>query len=135
MKTSYKCIANIFSKNNNQSKIIDMRQDRSLLVITHLSQLLDLITGFGGFIVPLILWLTQRDKVLAMDGHGKSIMNFQISMFIYAVICVPLILLFGLGILGLLVIGILCLVFPIINAIKANNGEPPYYPLSLMIIK
>ncbi|MFD2561206.1 DUF4870 domain-containing protein [Aquimarina rubra] len=112
-----------------------MRQDRSLLVITHLSQLLDLVTGFGGFIVPLILWLTQREQVLAMDNHGKSIMNFQISMFIYAIVCIPLILLFGLGILGLIVIGILCLVFPIINAIKASNGEEPSYPLSMEIIK
>ncbi|WP_299256244.1 DUF4870 domain-containing protein [uncultured Aquimarina sp.] len=112
-----------------------MRKDRSLLVITHLSQLLDLVTGFGGFIVPLILWLTQREQVLAMDNHGKSIMNFQISMFIYAVVCVPLILLFGVGILGLIIIGILCLVFPIINAIKASNGEEPSYPLSMEIIK
>lgn len=112
-----------------------MRQDRSLLVITHLSQLLDLVTGFGGFIVPLILWLTQREQVIKMDNHGKSIMNFQISMFIYAIICIPLILLFGLGILGLVLIGILCIVFPIINAIKASNGEEPSYPLSIEIIK
>ncbi len=112
-----------------------MRKDRSLLVITHLSQLLDIITGFGGFIVPLILWLTQRERVLAMDEHGKSIMNFQMSMFIYAMICIPLILLFGLGILGLIIIAILCFVFPILNAIKASNGEHPSYPLSLQIIK
>ncbi len=112
-----------------------MRKDRSLLVITHLSPLLDIITGFGGFIVPLILWLTQRERVLAMDEHGKSIMNFQMSMFIYAMICIPLILLFGLGILGLIIIAILCFVFPILNAIKASNGEHPSYPLSLQIIK
>ncbi|AXT58997.1 DUF4870 domain-containing protein [Aquimarina sp. AD10] len=112
-----------------------MRQDKSVLVITHLSQLLDIVTGFGGFIVPLLLWLTQREKVLAMDEHGKSIMNFQISMFIYAIVCVPLILLFGVGILGLMLIALLCFVFPILNAIKASNGEPPSYPLSLQIIK
>ncbi len=112
-----------------------MRQDKSVLVITHLSQLLDLVTGFGGFIVPLLLWLTQREKVLAMDEHGKSIMNFQISMFIYAIVCVPLILLFGVGILGLMLIALLCFVFPILNAIKASNGEPPSYPLSIQIIK
>ncbi len=112
-----------------------MKQDRSVLVITHLSQLLDLITGFGGFVVPLILWLTQRERVMAMDEHGKSIMNFQISMFIYAIICIPLTLLFGLGALGLAAIAILCFVFPIINAIKANNGERPSYPLSMHFIK
>ncbi len=112
-----------------------MKQDKSLLVITHLSQLLDLITGFGGFIVPLILWLTQRERVMAMDKNGKSIMNFQISMFIYAIICIPLILLFGLGVLGLIIIAILCFVYPIINAIRVNNGEEPFYPLSMQIIK
>lgn len=112
-----------------------LREDRSLLVIAHLSQLLDLITVVGGFIVPLILWLTQRDKVYAMDAHGKSIINFQISMFIYAIICIPLILLVGLGILGLIGIGLLTLIFPIINAIKASNGESPYYPLNIQFIK
>jgi len=116
-------------------KMIIMRQDRQVLVITHLSQLLDLITGFGGFLVPLILWLTQRERVYEMDEHGKSIMNFQISMFIYAIICIPLTLLFGLGLLGLVAIAILCFVFPILNAIRANNGEKPFYPISLEIIK
>ncbi len=112
-----------------------MREDKSVIVVTHLSQLLDLITGFGGFLVPLILWLTQRERVMAMDEHGKSIMNFQISMFIYALICAPLILLFGLGLLGLAVIAILCFVFPIVNAIRASNNERPSYPLSMRIIK
>ncbi|HEA31339.1 MAG TPA: DUF4870 domain-containing protein [Leeuwenhoekiella sp.] len=110
-------------------------EDRSLLAVTHLSQLLDLITGIGGFIVPLVLWLTQKEKVMHMDSHGKSIINFQISLFIYALVCIPLMLFFGLGILGLIIIGILGLVFPIINAIKANNGEVPYYPFSIEIIK
>ncbi len=112
-----------------------MREDRQTLMLTHLSQLLDLVTGFGGFIVPLIIWLTNKDKIYEMDEHGKSIINFQISMLLYAFICIPLILLVGLGILGLIAIGILCLVFPIINAIKANKGEPINYPLSIQFIK
>jgi uncharacterized Tic20 family protein len=112
-----------------------MREDRQTLMLTHLSQLLDLITGFGGLIVPLILWLANKDKIYDMDEHGKSIVNFQLSMFIYAIICIPLIFLLGLGIIGLIGIGILCLVFPIINALKANNGELPHYPFSIQIIK
>ncbi len=112
-----------------------MRRDKSLLVIAHLSQLLDVVTGFGGFIVPLVLWLTQKDKVLEMDDHGKSIINFRISMFIYFIVCIPLILLFGLGLLGMLLLGVLYLVFPIINAIRASNEEAPLYPLSIQILK
>jgi len=112
-----------------------MREDRQTLMLTHLSQLLDLVTGFGGFIVPLIIWITNKDKIYDMDEHGRSILNFQLSMLVYAIICIPLILLIGLGILGLIAIGILCLVFPIINAIKANNGELPHYPFSIEFIK
>ncbi|QYA26187.1 DUF4870 domain-containing protein [Gramella sp. MT6] len=112
-----------------------MREDKQMLVMTHLSQLLDLVTGIGGFIVPLILWLTQKDKVAGMDMHGKMILNFQISLFIYSIICIPLILLFGLGFLGLIIIGLIALILPIINALKVSNGEMPYYPLTIEFLK
>ena len=112
-----------------------LRDDKQLLVITHISQLLNLITGFGGLIVPLIIWLTQKDKVLGMDQQGREIINFQISLFIYSIVCIPLILLFGLGILLLIVVGLIMLIFPIINAIKVSNGEVPNYPFTLNILK
>ena len=111
-----------------------MRQDNQLLVLTHLSQLLNFITGCGGLIVPLILWVTQKDKVYQMDAQGKSIVNFQLSILIYSLICIPLVFLLGLGIVLLILIGIISLVVPIVNAIKASNGENPTYPLSLNII-
>jgi len=117
----------------NQYKTI-MRQDNQLIVVTHLAQLISLVTGFGSLIVPLILWATQKEKVYQMDAHGKNIINFQLSLIVYCLICVPLILLFGLGLLGLIVLGILSIVYPIINAIKASNGETPKYPLSLNFI-
>ena len=109
------------------------RKDNQLLVFTHLSQLLDFVTGFGGFIVPLILWLVNREDVHAMDQHGKAIMNFQISIFIYALICIPLIFLFGIGIIGLILVGVVSLVFPIVNAVRASNGQAPNYPFSIPI--
>lgn len=112
-----------------------MKEDKQLLVLTHLSQLLDFVTGIGGFIVPLVLWLVKRDEVRNMDEHGKAILNFRISMFIYILICIPLVLLLGLGVLGLMAIGIFYLIFPIINAIKASNNEAPNYPFSFQIIK
>ncbi|WP_345276722.1 DUF4870 domain-containing protein [Litoribaculum gwangyangense] len=111
-----------------------MRQDNQLLVITHLSQLITLITGFGSLILPLILWLTQKDKVYQMDEHGKNIVNFQLSLIVYCLLCIPLILFFGLGILGFIILGIISVIFPIINAIKASRGENPTYPLSLNFI-
>lgn len=111
-----------------------MREDRTLIIITHLSQLITLVTGFGSLIIPLILWLTQKEKVYQMDSHGKNIINFQLSLIVYCIICVPLILLFGLGLLGLAVLGLIAIVFPVINAIKASNGETPKYPLSFNFV-
>jgi len=111
-----------------------MRQDRQLIVLTHLSQLITLVIGFGSLILPLILWSSNKERVYKMDEHGKNILNFQISLLIYSIICIPLILFLGLGILGLIALGNISIVFPIINAIKASNGETPKYPLSLSFI-
>ena len=111
-----------------------MRQDNQLIVITHLSQLITLVTGFGSLLLPLILWLTQKEKVYQMDTHGKNIINFQLSLIVYCLICIPLILLFGLGLLGFIVLGIISVIFPIVNAIRASRGETPKYPLSLNFI-
>ncbi|MEM5564991.1 DUF4870 domain-containing protein [Psychroserpens sp. AS72] len=110
-----------------------MRQDNQLLVLTHLSQLLTFITGFGGLIVPLIIWATQKENVYNMDQQGKNIVNFQLSMIVYSIICIPLVFVI-VGIFGLLALCLLSFIFPIMNAIRASNGESPKYPLSLNFI-
>ncbi|MAB49098.1 MAG: tRNA modification GTPase [Flavobacteriaceae bacterium] len=110
------------------------RTDNQLLVITHLAQMLTYITGFGGLIVPLILWATQKDRVDGMDEHGKAIINFQLSMIIYFFLSIILIPVFFIGLIPLMLVCILSFVMPIINAIKASNGELPSYPLSLSFI-
>ena len=109
--------------------------DTQLLMLTHLSQLLTCFTGVGGLIVPLIIWLTQKDKIADMDLHGKSIVNFQLSLIVWAILSIPLILLLGLGVAMLILIGLVSIIFPILNAIKASNGEPPFYRWSFTFIK
>ena len=111
-----------------------LRKDNQLLVITHLSQLLSYVIGFGGLIAPLILWLTQKDKIVDMDEHGKQIVNFQLSLILYIIISIPAILLLGLGILTLIFTGIIGFVMPIINAVKASNGESPSYFMTIRFI-
>lgn len=112
-----------------------MREDKQLLIITHLSQLLGVVTGIGGFVIPLILWLTQKDKVLGMDTHGKMILNFQISMILYSIIAVPLIFLLGLGVAILIVIALILLILPIVNAVKVSNEQIPSYPFSIEFLR
>ncbi|WP_027076148.1 DUF4870 domain-containing protein [Maribacter antarcticus] len=109
----------------NQNSVL--REDQSVLVIAHLTQYLNYITGIGGLLVPLALWLTMKDTVIGMDEHGKSIINFQLSLILYVIIGIPAILLFGLGIILLVFTGILSLIMPLINAVRASNGESPSY--------
>ncbi|HMB63577.1 MAG TPA: DUF4870 domain-containing protein [Eudoraea sp.] len=111
-----------------------MRADRSLLVITHLTQLLHYVIGFGGLITPLIIWLTTKNTVEEMDEHGKSIINFQLSLLLYIVLSIPAILLLGLGILTLIATGILGFVMPVVNAVKASQGESPSYFMTIRFI-
>ena len=111
-----------------------LRKDNTLLAITHVSQLLHYFTGFGGFLVPLIIWLTSKNSVEGMDEHGKSIINLQLSLLLYIILSIPAILLFGLGILTLIGVGIVGFVLPIINAVRASNGEPPSYFLTIRFL-
>lgn len=111
-----------------------LRTNRQLLVLTHLSQLLHYVIGFGGLITPLVIWLTTRDSIEEMNEHGKAIINFQLSLLLYIFLSIPAILLLGLGILTLIGVAVIGFVIPILNAIKAGNGEPPNYILTIRFI-
>lgn len=62
------------------------------------------------------------------------VLNFLISMLIYGLVAFVLtfVLIGILVALGLLVMGV---AYPIIGAIKANNGEFWKYPLILQLVK
>ena len=110
-------------------------EDQSMLTIMHYSQLLNVLTGFGGFLVPFIIWIVKRDEVVDLDAHGKAIINFQASMFLWGLISVPLIFALGLGFLILGVVSILMIVYPIINGLRASEGKPISYPLTINFLK
>ena len=111
-----------------------MKVDKQLISVTHFSQLLSYITGFGGLIVPLIIWSLKKDEIHELDEHGKRIINFQLSLIIYVIISVIFSFIL-IGIIPLIILGILGFIFPIINGIKASNGQQPHYPLSINFIK
>lgn len=83
---------------------------------------------------PLLIWQIKKKDFPSVDQHGKDAVNFQISMSIYAIVswilCFVLI-----GFILLPAVLIADLVFLIIASIKANNGEPYKYPLTITFIK
>jgi len=86
------------------------------------------------FISPLIIWIGKKDEYEFVDEHGKQALNFQITVAIgYAVAALTWLLCVGIFI-GVAV-GICDIIFCIIAAIKANNGERYRYPICIRFIK
>jgi hypothetical protein len=92
-----------------------------------------IIPGIGGVIGSLIVWQIKKDQYPFVDVHGKEALNFQISMLIYGAISFLLIFVIcGAFLLPLVIIA--DIVFTIIAAIKAGQGESYRYPLSIRFV-
>jgi uncharacterized Tic20 family protein len=99
-----------------------------------LGGLLPIVPIIGSIIAPLIIWQIKKDDFPFTDEQGKEAVNFQISILIYAL---------GAGLLCLACIGFVLLpavyvfdlIFLIIAAVKANNGQHYRYPLTIRFIK
>jgi len=107
---------------------------RTWCVACHLSALAGFVLpAFGHVLGPLIVWLIKRGDSPEIDAHGKEALNFQISMLIYnlvaGVLCLVLI-----GFALLAVLHILNVVFVIIAALKASEGQMYRYPLTIRLI-
>ena len=109
-------------------------EQKQMGLFLHLSQFANLILFPIGIILPIVLWQTQKDKMPALDAHGKMVVNWMISSTIYAIVSIVLMLVL-IGFLTILAVGIMGIVFPIIGAIKANNGEFWEYPLTIKFLK
>ncbi len=109
-------------------------EQKQMGLFLHLSQFANLILFPIGIILPIVLWQTQKDKMPALDAHGKMVVNWLISSLIYFVVSLVLTIVL-IGILGLVALGIMSVVFPIIGGIKANNGEFWEYPLTIKFLK
>lgn len=110
------------------------QEERQMGMFLHLSQLASLVVPLLGIVLPIVLWQTQKEKMPALDAHGKMVVNWMISCVIYAVVSVILVFVV-VGILLLIALGVIAVVFPIIGAVKANNGELWKYPLTIPFLK
>ncbi len=107
---------------------------RTWEMLAHLSALAGFIIPLGTFLGPFIIWQIKKNEFPSVEAHAKAALNFQLSCLIYAIVAAILIIVV-IGLFLLMAIGIFSLVCIIMATIKANNGEPWKYPLSLTLIK
>ncbi len=96
---------------------------------------------FFGFLPALLGYLILKDKGPFVRSHTAAALNFQISMTIYVfagtLISIPLMFV-GIGFLTIwlipAVVSVLVLIFSIIAAVKANQGQFYTYPLAIRFV-
>ncbi len=114
------------------------KDQRLWATLAHLSAFTGYVTLIGFVLGPLLVWLLKRDGNPFVDDQAKEALNYQITLFIVAIIAV----LFCITIIGL-VIGVpllwalpfyhvLCM---IVAAVKSNEGVAFRYPLTIRFIK
>lgn len=110
------------------------QQTRQWAMFLHLSQLAGFLIPLAGLVVPIVIWQIKKSELPGIDAHGKIVVNWIISEIIYLLVC--LLLTFVLiGVPLLIAVGALGILFPIIGAIKANNGQVWRYPFSINVLR
>lgn len=94
------------------------------LPLIHLSGLLVLIAP------PIVLWILKRDEVKDIKKHAVDVVNYQLSISLYAL---PLTL-FGVYPI-LILLFIYSQVVIIMNTMKVTAYQPYKYPLSIRFFK
>ena len=110
------------------------KKTRETALFLHLSQFAGYLIPLAGLVVPIIIWQVKKNELPVIDAHGKNVANWMISEIIYGVIFAILSFVL-IGIPLLMILGVLAIVFPIIGAIKGNNGEVWKYPGAIPFFK
>lgn len=123
--------------------------DNTLATLAHLGSL------FGGFILPLVMYLISKDdKRPETRYHAREALNFQLTflaayvpaIFIYMIMVFAqagsggdpsagFFIVLGLFILFVFAATITAIVFGVRGALRANKGERYRYPISIRFVK
>lgn len=100
----------------------------------HLASFAGYLIPFGNILGPFVVWQMKKDTLPLVADQGKEAMNFQITVTLAVLVCIPLFLV-CVGVFMLSLVVILDLVFTILAAIQANKGVAYRYPVALRLIK
>jgi uncharacterized Tic20 family protein len=99
-----------------------------------LGGLIPIVPIIGSVIGPLIVWQIKKEEFGFVADQGKEALNFQISILMYAIVS-GLLCFACVGFVLLPAVYIFDLIFLLIAAVKANDGEHYRYPLTIRFIK
>ncbi|MBU2669750.1 DUF4870 domain-containing protein [Actinoplanes bogorensis] len=110
--------------------------DKTWIQIAHFGGALGAFVGggLGGWIVPLIAMMAKGQQSPAVRAEAVKALNFQIVWSIVGIIgwattCIAI----GFAIFP--IAALIAIIFGVIAGVKATNGEPYNYPMTINLIK
>lgn len=120
-------------------------EDKSFFIYLHLSVIAGCVIPFGDIIVPLILWLNKRDKIVGLNVHGKNLLIFRacFDFLLYLSLIISIVFAFRSGTEDLMVKHMITtyaifiivfflanLIYPVYVAISISRSDrlKSYYP-------
>jgi len=111
------------------------KDEQNWAMACHLSALTGFVIPFGNLVGPLVVWLIKRADMPQVEVHGKEALNFQITVTVAFLICIPLMFVL-IGIPLAFAVGLGALVLTIMAAVKVSNGDFEYrYPFAIRLLK
>ena len=74
----------------NTEELLDYgkKEDLSFISFFHLSVISFCFIPIGNIIIPLILWLTKKDKIIGLKEIGNRLINFQIIWTVFTTLSI-----------------------------------------------
>ncbi len=130
--------------NTSPDEILDwkIKEDKKYLGLMSIYSLAFLVFPLLGIIIPLTMWVMNKDTIKNVNELGKLILNFQLTwsliLFLYLIFATML----NVEMLGLFFIAIPVLflylyniIATLVNTIRISNNKPVKYIPSLPILR
>ena len=109
-------------------------EENNFLMLLHLTQFCGMLIPLIGSVIPVFLWLNNKDRSPKADLHGRIVFNWMFS-FTFYLICS---LLLSGAVIGLVTLGVLLIlnvIFVMVGTFRARNGKIFEYPFSIQFFK
>ena len=123
--------ANTMTEYSDDTSVAQDADDRLWGTIAHLSTLIPL--PLFNLLGPWIVMITKGDESYFVKRQAIAAINFQITVFIAYLICIPFVLIF-IGIPMMWVVGMASMILTFIAGIKAYGGISYQYPMSMRFL-
>lgn len=142
-----KKLANVLTMNAEELIDLGLSDDPNMLVLINLSQLSCLVFPLLGLIVPLAIWVTQRNRTQHINELGLCILNFQIfwnllvfatygvslfAIFVNAAVTKPI---FHFFVVVLAVLYLYVLTITIWNTVLSHKNQKSWYKPAIPLLR